>query len=75
MYRDICWQICDRSKECEKEAATFCSNDVDIGLIPFNIAICIRTVNNKMECIKINRRYCYSQYNGQVITWTVEWEN
>lgn len=33
LYRDICWQICDRSKACEREAATFCSNDVDIGLM------------------------------------------
>lgn len=33
LYRDICWQICDRSKACEREAATFCSNDVDLGLM------------------------------------------
>lgn len=33
LYRDICWSVCKRSKECETEAVTFCSNDVDLGLI------------------------------------------
>ena len=33
LYRDICWSICKRSKECQNEAISFCSNDVDLGLM------------------------------------------
>lgn len=33
LYRDICWQIINKSNECENKVASFCSSDVDLGLM------------------------------------------